>query len=285
MKKSIFNHLKNLSIITLLLLGYTNNYAQERKHEFAVSAGGVFSSIAYDLEGGNVDQGQGAGFGLRYSYYLSDSWSIGLGAEYQWYKSTAELNNFGGAYTTTDVENESFEFRYSGSDYKEMQTVKYMNIPVTVQYETSGDDEVRWYIAGGVKAGIAMGGEYETSIANVSTSGYYPQYNAELSGPAFMGFGQFSEINAGKQDLDAKMSWSGTLETGLKQAIGNRGWAYLGLFVDYGFTKIYDDGSKNLIAYPQEAPVSLKYNSVLDTPQAKDTRLIAYGFKFRLAIN
>ena len=285
MKKLIFNHIKNLSIATLLIFGYATGSAQEKKHEFAVSVGGVFSSITYDLEGGNVDQGEGIGFGLRYSYYLSENWSIGLGAEYQSYKSAAHLNNFSGAYITTDVENESFEFRYSGSNYNEKQTLRYMNIPLTVQFETSGDDEVRWYIAGGVKAGIAIDAEYETSITNLSTSGYYPQYNTELFDPKFMGFGQFSEVDAGKQSLDTKMSWSGTLETGFKQAVGNRGWAYLGIFVDYGFTKISNDSSKNLIAYPQGVPVNLKYNSVLDTPQAKDTRLIAYGVKFRLAFN
>ena len=283
--KSIYITAKNLSVAILVILGFTNTYGQERKHEFSVSAAGIFSSIGYDLEGGDLKHDYGGGFGIRYSYYLSESWSIGIGGEYQWYKSTAEFDNFSDAYTTTDVENESFEFRYSGIAYREKQRAQYVNIPLTFQYESSGDDLIRWYITGGVKAGIAINTEYETSISSINTSGYYPQYDAELFGPAFMGFGQFNEINTGKREFDAEMSWSGTIETGIKQAVGQRGWAYLGIFLDYGFTKIYEGGNKNLIGYPQTMPADLEYNSVLDTPLAKDARLIAYGFKFRMAIN
>lgn len=225
-----------------------------------------------------------AGFGIRYSYSISDAWSIGLGADYQKYGATARFDNVSGAYATTDVEGESFEFRYSALGFKEKQNLQYANIPLTVQFETTDDDEVRFYISGGVKAGIVIKSEYETSMANLSTSGYYPQYNGELFGPTFMGFGQFSEVRGGKQELDTKLAWSGTLETGFKQAFGKNGWAYLGLFVDYSFSSIYDKGNRELVEYPQSAPVALKYNSVLDTNKTGDPKLLAFGFKFRLAI-
>lgn len=275
---------KLLFITAILFFGPVTAYAQQSGHEFSASAGSASSAMAYDHQDGEVKKGMGVTFGLRYSYYLSKNWSIGLGAEYQNYESTIKMNDFRGAYSTTDIEGEPFEFRYSGNGYKETLTAKYINIPLTLQYETSGE-HARFYISGGVKAGFALSANYQVGITSLSTSGYYPQYNAELFDPVFMGFGEFTEVAPGQQDLDTKMSWSGIFETGLKVAVGEKAWVYLGLFADYGLTSIHENSDKNLVAYPQGKPVELGFNSVLDTSPANEARLVAYGLKVRLAIN
>ncbi len=283
MKKYIY-HTKSLFVfvIAALLLGCLNGYSQESKHEFSIGAGGVYSFLSYEFQNGYTDQEHGGVFGLRYSYYLSDNWSIGLGADYQFYKTIARSNYFEGSYNTTDFENESFEFRYSATGYRESQNLQYLNVPLTVQFETG--DETRFYIAAGVKAGFAVNGEYETKINSLSTSGYYPQYNAELFGPAFMGFGSFGEVNPGEQELETEMAWSGTLETGVKQYIGDNTAFYIGLFLDYGFNSIAQSKEENIINYPSdEMPVNLQYNSVINSASTDDVKLIAYGVKMRFA--
>lgn len=284
MKKYNFSQFTVKSVmLALALTGFTKIYAQEEKHEFSMYAGGVFSSIYYDLEGGQVDHEHGVQLGLKYSYFLNDNWSIGLGGEYQTYNSNARFDFASGSYNAVDFENDPFEFRYNMTSYRENQKLHYVNIPVTVQFET-GDGITDFYITVGAKAGFAIKGEYETTIERVSTSGYYPQYNAELFGPTFMGFGSFSGVRPGKQDLETKIAWSGTLESGVKQYVGDHNSCYIGLFLNYGFNSIADNKEENVVNYPSdEMPVNLKYNSVINSSYTKDVRLIAYGIKLRYA--
>lgn len=284
MNKNKFTQLSAKSVMAaLLLMGLGKANAQEEKSEFSIYAGGTFSSIYYDLDQGQVDHGDGVQLGLKYAFYLNENWSIGLGAEYQTYNSTASFDYLTGNYNTTDFENDPFEFRYTTRSYNESQKLEYVNVPLTVQFET-GDGITDFYVSAGVKAGFAMKGRYETKMDALTTSGYYPQYNAELFGPTFMGFGSFYQVNAGKQDLDTKIAWSGTLETGVKQYIGERSSCYIGVFVDYSFNSIADNKDENMINYPSDQmPVDLQFNSVINSSYSKDVRLIAYGIKLRFA--
>lgn len=284
MKKYNFSKFTvNSVIVALMLTGFTTIYAQQEKHEFSLYAGGVFSSIYYDLENGQADHEHGVQLGLKYSYYLNDSWSIGVGAEYQTYNTKAQFDYVSGNYDAVDFENDPFEFRYDMKGYRENQKLHYVNIPVTIQFET-GDGITDFYIAAGAKVGFAVKGEYETGINSLSTSGYYPQYNAELFGPAFMGFDSFYDVKTGKQELKTKIAWSGTLESGVKQYIGEHNSFYIGLFVDYCFNAVADNKKENIVDYPSdEMPVSLHYNSVINSSYSKDVRLIGYGAKLRFA--
>lgn len=284
MNKNKFTQLSAKSVIAaLLLMGIGKANAQEEKNEFSIYAGGVFSSIYYDLNQGQVEHDNGVQLGLKYAFYLNENWSIGLGAEYQTYNSVAKFDYLTGSYNTTDIENDPFEFRYSSRSYEESQKLEYVNVPLTVQFET-GDGITDFYVSAGVKAGFAIKGNYETKMDALTTSGYYPQYNAELFGPTFMGFGSFYQVDAGKQDLETKIAWSGTLETGVKQYIGERSSCYIGVFVDYCFNSIADNKDENVINYPSnEMPVDLQFNSVINSSYSKDVRLMAYGVKLRFA--
>ncbi len=280
MKKRIYS-IKSFLAIALMICS-NQSYCQDERHEFSISAGGVYSALSYKFENGHTDKEHGGTFGVRYSYYINDNWSIGLGAEYQSYKTIAKSSYFEGSYNTTDYENDLFEFRYAATAYRENQELQYINIPLALQFETG--DDVRFYIAAGVKAGFAVNAEYETEIGNVTTSGYYPEYDAELFGPQFMGFGNFGDIKPGKKELETEMAWSGTLETGVKQYIDDNKSFYIGLFADYSLNSIAKNKEENVINYPTaQYPADLQYNSVINSSVTGNVRLIAYGIKLRLA--
>ena len=281
MKKYIHSHIKSLATIAALLLIYLNGYGQDKKTELSISVGGAFSFLDYH-SAGEVVPGNGFNAGIRYSYYLNEGLSIGIGAEYQTYSSDGKFGYLAGQYMTTDAEDETFQFRYKASGVREEQKLAYINIPLQIQFETPGTSQL--YLAAGAKVGFATSGSYETRMQNLTTSGYYPQYNVELFSPAFAGFASTDNVQTSKQDVDTDVSYSVTFETGLKQKIGDRSSVYIGLYLDYGLNDISKDNNKNLIEYRPELPVQLKYNSVLETPYANDVRLVSYGLKLRFAL-
>jgi len=286
MKK--YTHIKSLTTIAALLIICLNSYGQdsypqESKHEISIAVGGPFSFLKYH-SAGEVQTGNGINAGIRYSYYLNEGLSIGIGAEYQTYNTDGKFGYLAGQYMTTDAEEENFQFRYKATNLREEQKLGYINVPLVLQFETPGTSKL--YLAGGFKVGFAISGSYETKIQNLTTSGYYPQYNVELFSPAFAGFASTDNVKIAKQDIDTDVSYSATIETGLKQKISEKGWIYIGVYLDYGLNNIYDkDNTKNLVEYHPELPVQLQYNSVLETPYANDVRLVSYGLKLRFALH
>ena len=281
MKKNISNSIKSLTIVALLIV-YLNSYGQDKKQELSISLGGPFSYLDY-LSVGEVVHGNGFSAGIRYSYYLNQTVSLGIGVEYQTYSADSKSQYIYGQYMTTDAESESFQFRYRATNLREEQNLGYINIPIAIQYETPGTSQL--YLAAGAKIGFAVNGTYQTKIQNLTTSGYYPQYNVELFAPAFAGFASTDNVQSNKQDLDTDVSYSATFETGLKQKIGTRSSIYIGLYLDYGLNNIYDKPeNKNLIQYNPELPVQLGYNSIFDSSLASDMTLVSYGIKLRYAL-
>lgn len=269
-------------MLTLLLGFCLNSYAQDKKQEISISVAGPSSFLNYNTPG-NILPGNGISAGIRYSYYLNEGLSIGIGVEYQTYNSDVKFGSLSGQYNTVDAEDEAFQFRYRGTNLREEQKLGYVNIPIGIQFETPGTSQL--YLAAGAKIGFATSGSYESKMDNLTTSGYYPQYNVELFSPAFAGFASTNNVKTSKQDIDTDVSYSATFETGLKQKIGDRSAIYIGVYLDYGLNNIYDkSNNKPLVEYTPELPVVLKNNSVLDSPFANDIRLVSYGLKLRFAL-
>ncbi|KLT69333.1 MULTISPECIES: outer membrane beta-barrel protein [unclassified Flavobacterium] len=282
MKKYIINYITSLSMITALLGSVLNSFGQDKKHEFSIAVGGPSSFLDYKTSGQLVE-GNGFSAGLRYAYYLSENLSIGIGAEYQSYNTDAKFQTISGRYAATDSEKESFQFRFRATNLREEQKLGYINVPLHIQFETPGTTKL--YVAAGAKIGFAINGSYESTIQNLTTSGYYPQYNVELFGPAFAGFGSTNNVKVGKQDLNAEVSYSVTFETGVKQIIGDKSSIYLGAYLDYGLNNVYDrNTSKHLVQYNPGTTAQLEHNTVLDSPFTNDVRLVSLGLKLRFAI-
>lgn len=259
--------------------------SSSKKSEFSVSVGGLISSLAYDLKGGNKVNKLGGGFGLRYAYQLNTNWSIGVGVDYQPFASAAILRELIGSYMTTDSENEEFEFRYTANKYREEQSASFVTIPLTIQHETSGS--ARFYIAGGVKIGLPIKAQFQSSASSLKTSGYYAQYDGELFGPNFAGFGDFGEVKSAKKDLDLKMAYILTLETGVKQLLSNGNSFYVGIYVDYGLNDLYEGEitpGTPVVSYSKNAPSVFAYNNLFEAEEASDLKVFAFGLKIRYAI-
>ncbi|MBC9797948.1 hypothetical protein [Sinomicrobium weinanense] len=281
----------NYAVVFLFLLTVftlPQGYGQQR-HELSAYVTGVFSSLHYDMKQGQGTRSDNVGGGIGYAYALNKHWSLGLGGEVQSYNSRAVFNGLKDSYPAIDIEGDEFEFNYSIDRYEERQYVYYLNIPLTVTYQSKGD-AMRFYATGGFVLGLPLHTEYSIRANHMQTSGFYPQWNAHLEAPLFMGFGDFGDQAINGQGLDLDNAYSLMAEIGVKHLINEKNALYLGIFMEYGLNTVNKTGSNNLVGYNTESPVDFIYNPVFTSSNKTknhsytgDARTIAAGIKIKYA--
>ncbi len=276
--------LKKIGLLFLAGLFAQTTVAQEytAKNQVSFYAAGIFTHLQADLQQGKMRTQPGGEFGVEYTYNFSDNWGLSVGVGYRHLQSMVSIKNLQHRYSSIDAEGETFEFRYTYKQYHENQKLNFVTIPVSVQYQTSGP--IKFYTRVGAKVGLATKGSYQATWLKTSTSGYYPQYNAELFDPAFMGFGKFGRGKSPEQDLSVKTAISATFEAGIKQVLSNSTIVYIGLFLDYGLNSIEEkNATKELIEYQPGKPTQFDYNGVFNSGKATNLKPIAFGVKIRYA--
>lgn len=291
MKNAIIKYRKNLCLsifLTAFLLAGYSGFGQKKqnpKDEFSIDLGGGLSGFTYHFVKGNVNQKMGGLFGVGYTHYLNANWGLSSGLEYQSYSSYASAKNITGSYNTKDIENEDFEFQYQAGKFRQLQKAGFIKIPVTVQYQPNSK-EIPWYVRAGVQIGFPDNARYQTSVNDLRTGGYYPQYKVTLNDPSFMGFGSFAGEKSTIGKLDAGVAVSTIVEAGVKQELNKKSSVYLGLYLSYGINSIVKQQSKYdyLIQYQTDDPMVFSYPNIFETPYARKLRPFSIGIKFRLAI-
>ena len=192
-----------------------------------------------------------------------------------------------GSYIIQDGEFEEFEFRYRATNFSENQEAYFLNIPVQVQYETSGT--IRFYTTAGIKAGIVLSTKYQSSASSLETSGYYSQYDVELTSPEFAGFGEFRELGTSWSEPKLTTNFVAHMESGMKLMLENNNSLYMGFFLDYGLNKIQPDHTRaKLVKYNNRNPTDFTLGSILTASRdgnssqfVNEVRTIAFGLKIR----
>lgn len=251
----------NKYLIYVFLLSSCTAFAQSTQHEFTPYVSGVFSKLNYGQATWDTKNHPKANFGIDYRYYLSPKWSIGTGVGLQFYSADLKLSSLESSQKATDMEGDDFEFRYQGTDYREKHRFRYLEIPLNLQYETSGF-QTTWFVNMGGKAAFNLSSFYTVDIASLKTTGYYQQWNVELSQPAFAGFGEWSNVSQSKKELDRKTAFFLSAETGLKGRL-------LGLplrisvFVDCGLNNIMGKMEEgNPVGYQTADPANFSYTGI-----------------------
>jgi len=284
-----------LSIVLLLSFGIVTAQNETRKgQEFSVYGKGIFNSLEYNLpEGADLNRGNGVGLGVQYSLYLSSSWSVSAGLEYQQYRSKAILSDFNDFYRTTDAEETDFDFYSSADTYREQQWVDMVNIPILFRYETP----MPWssafiYGAAGFQLGIPVSSKYKATAEDLKTSGYFEQWDAMLYNPAFIGFGSWGTMESDKQKLDIRNSYSLLLEVGLKQQLNKNQNLYVGFYADLGLNKLTKENapSSALIEYHINNPTEFGFNPLFNSAPhalgetyATNPKIRGFGIKIQYA--
>ena len=296
MKNNRLKFDKHIILSCTLLLSAGIIAAQQSnslRNEISVYMNGGISYLKYDMDMDVKQDGRlGGGLGVQYALYLSSNWSVSAGAEYQQYHSETTFSDFEGYYPTTDSEGEDFEFRSSASSYQEKQMLDMLNIPLRIQYETTGKP-TRFFASTGIQWGIPVQTKYKVTATDLKTAGYYEQYDALLESPAFVGFGNWGTEVKDNRKLDIKNSFSLLFDLGIKQQIKENEDLYIGLYAEFGLNELNKESSpsKELISYDTENPTEFQFESITNASPggqgkvyADKLKTIGFGLKVRYTL-
>jgi len=257
------------------------NPASAQTPEFRISAGAGIGGMQYSINGGNSSLKMGYQLGAGYTYFLNERWGLGAGMELGFYQTNAELSD-GKMITTNmvDSEGDGFEHRLQTKGYKEKQRLFTLNIPLTVQFQTPSHKSIQWYAKGGFKIAVPLRSSFKAHADEVQASGYYPDFNLEITDLPAHGFGKYSNWN-GEGSYKLNLSASAIAETGAKFKLCPGHFIYAGVYLDYGLNNIkQDQGNPSLISYNYVKLSESKANGIFSLTDATgNVRLISYGLK------
>ncbi|PTN09036.1 outer membrane beta-barrel protein [Mangrovibacterium marinum] len=272
MKKVKINRYKQLVIAALLLLSARAATAQEYRlpeGELSVYLKGPYANLNVDMNGaGDNNSRFGAGLGVQYSRYLNPTWSVSAALEYQSYRAKTVLEGIADAYSLTDLEGDNMVFRTSASTYREWQSAGMLNVPLRIQWENNAPG-AHLFAAAGLQLGFPVRARYKATAYGLETSGYFPQWDAELTSPRFMGFGSWGTQQSNKQKLKLKTSYSMLLELGFKQQLRSMRNLYVSAYLELGLNDIAktNNNQQPLINYDPAKPTQFGYASLLNSSQ------------------
>lgn len=279
--KQLASSKRQWNIVTLFLIGLSIPTAMAQSPWHASI--GVESSLTkfrtnFDSPIEN-DHGNSGAINLGIGYTLSDNWSVHSGVGLGYLGNDVRLSNYSDKQNAIDIEGETFEFRYTLSGYSENQDYTVVSIPVAFQYETAGN--TRFYGRAGASYNIFVTSETEAMASNMTTTGFFPEINAELEAPEFAGFGTFEDIAFTKQDISIKNALTATLELGIKQSIADKHWLYLGFFVETSLNNLIDSNNGSLIEYNRENPSDFRVTPVFNATDQNSGNTILKEVKFK----
>jgi OmpA-OmpF porin, OOP family len=250
----------------------------------SIGLDGGLQGMQYRLADGTDKLLPGGSLELLYTFQLKGPWSLITGVTGGVYCTRASLPD-GAVFSNYQVDDEGSAFQYSmkAEGYKELQRFFAAGIPVLLQYHTTGSGP-EWYINGGGKILFPSVANIQISAQQVSLSGYYPDYNIDVSDVPQHGFGTINGWKAGASS-DFKPTAALSLATGFSFALSRGMRMYTGLYVDYGLTGLKDrSDSLPLVTYSPAGVTGVQANSVLNTPNAGQAKLLSIGLQVRLAL-
>ena len=284
--------MKRFIIIIVLFFAVSRLYvcAQEAPtHEFSAFTGFGLSPLRYQLSQGDRSGGIGGDFGVGYTWYrtnvrvtgtgkvFNERWGIFTGLGLGLYNAKANLDNEKKVTgELEDSEKDIFDLTTTLSRYKETQKATYLNIPVMAQFQLE-----RYYLLGGFKFGIPLGGKYKSKDATLYNVAYYPKYENELKAPKTQGLGTFDQKDSnGKLKYGVALMFS--LEGGVNWRINRNFSLYSGLYFDVGLINVAKNKQKQFVEFDYKTADVFTTNSVMSAFTDK-VNIMAVGVKARLA--
>lgn len=227
--------------------------------QFSITAGGGLSTLRYKAVEGAGRTGFGGNAGIGYSYFFTDHWGLGTGVGVSVFNGKYDMASFSEFYPCYDGE-EAFEYHYTLKKYHENQQAWMLDIPLMVQFQTG-----KFYAKFGGKLGVPFSAKYNNSVNELQASGVYQPSELTLSGPAFMGFGTFTNLS-NSDDLKLNTTFFAAAEAGVKWSLSDNLSLYTGAYLDYGLNNMFkqEASTNHLIAYNVAALDNYRLNSVLD---------------------
>ncbi|HEV2355892.1 MAG TPA: OmpA family protein [Puia sp.] len=245
---------------------------------------GGIQGTHYRLPAGSTWILPGGTVGLLYAFPLETRLDLLAGISAGVYRTEARLPD-GTTFANYQVDDQgsAFEYRMKTAGYKEAQHFVAAEVPVLLQYHTTVSGK-EWYVNAGGKMVFPASDHIDISAQQLSLSGYYPDYNVELSDLPKHGFGK---LNGWKTStlVNLKPTVALSASTGVGFALSHNMVLYAGVFLDYGLTDMQKrHDSMPLFTYNPAGVSGTRANGVLNMPNTGPVNLLSFGLQVRLSL-
>jgi OOP family OmpA-OmpF porin len=251
--------------------------------QVGIELNGGLQGTTYQLQNGHDKLLPGGSLGLDYTFRLSNQWGLLTGIMGGIYRTQATFpDGLIFNYNQVDDEGSAFQYSLKTIGYKETQRFFAATIPLLLQYHTSGPG-TQWWINAGGKVFFPFNPSTQISAKQLLLSGYYPNYNLEVTNLPQHGFGA---LNNWKTSSTTELKPTGALSaaTGFSIPLSPNTRLYAGLYADYGLTDLKEkNGSLPLATYNPTGINGVQADGVLNMPNAGKVGLLSFGVQVKLA--
>ena len=251
--------------------------------QVGIELSGGLQGTTYQLQNGNDKLLPGGSLGLDYTFRLSNQWGLLTGIMGGIYRTQATFpDGLIFNYNQVDDEGSAFQYSLKTIGYKETQRFFAATIPLLLQYHTANSG-TQWWINAGGKVFFPFNPSTQISAKQLLLSGYYPNYNLEISNLPQHGFGT---LNNWKTSATAELKPTAALSaaTGFSIPLSPNTRFYAGVYADYGLTEMKEkNGSLPFATYNPGGLNGVQANGVLNMPNAGKVGLLSFGVQVKLA--
>jgi OmpA-OmpF porin, OOP family len=270
-EKTNYKHMRNTIVYSLALLFSGVVHAQETGHYLKFDLGGGQHRINYSPENGTIKPGLGVTGNIMYNYFWGANWGLGAGVGLNTYKSTATIN-YRSSTPSVDTEGDNYDYRAYYSNWQECQNLLMLDFPLALNYRHQFGSKLGMLVSGGTKISFPVKSFYETVGGEVTTAGYYPQWDVELNGMPQHGFDTYNEFP--DSEMDSKVNFSAYADLGALYKLSEKVDFYIGAYANYGLTDVSNAGNRDVYSVNDGI-----YNGVLASNQVSRAHLLSVGVK------
>jgi hypothetical protein len=267
MKKYIFIF---ISLISGFLI-----HAQKSSNILNFSIGSGKHNLSYSLKDGVQTPETGLMANIAFTHFFTSKLGILSGVGIQTSSSVSTLN-LTESTPAIDTDMDIYVHNAKFNNWQEKQQIMFVEIPLAGQFKQRINDKISMLLILGAKMSIPVSASYKTTGGEIVTSGYYPQYNIELTDLPNHGFSTITQSYSGKNKLNPLFSAISKL--GLSYKLSEKIDVYAGGYFNYGLNNILKADTKLL--YQQNGT----YNSVFQTYQTTSIKPVAFGFELGLSV-
>jgi OmpA-OmpF porin, OOP family len=264
MKKQI---IIGLSLLVCMLLK-----AQDPESYLHFNIGCGLHNLSYNLNDGTKQNARiGYTVNAAYSYFFSSHWGVQSGVGIQTISGLSTLN-YQSSISAVDGESRTYDFRTNYKNWEEKQNAIFIDIPLVMQYRHRINEKIGIIGSLGGKVAIPIYQKFEsTGNGEIVTTGYYSEWNTELSDLPKYGFTTIKDVPKG--NLSLKISYMAIADFGGLLNLSDKLDLYVGAYLNYGLNNILKSGTKEV--YQSDGT----YNGIFASTQTSKVIPITFGIK------
>jgi OmpA-OmpF porin, OOP family len=268
--------MKKYLFLSLLFIGSITVFAQSNKKFIIISGGGGIQSLRYNTEGENSKMGAGGLINASFQYFFRENWGIAVGMGIQTNKSKATVN-FTLSQNAVDADGDNCEYRTYFSEWKEKQNAIFLEIPISGIYRYSINRKIDLLGTLGIKIAVPLYAKYKVTSGRLTTTGYYKQWNVELSDMPQHDFSTITEKY--NSDVTLKKLLALDMEIGSLYKMNKNMQLYFGIYFNYGLNNSINKSNNPVYQYDGT------YNGILNSEITNKVNLLAIGIKVGLRLD